>query len=383
MQRSQCNWGKQLVLGSRKAIHVLAIAAAISLLPVTPVSASGGRLDQTRNEIRATRARLAGAIHDDASILAALTAVTRQLNIQQSSLSAAQARLANINFAINSEEQKLARLAAQRKTRASAIDDRARAMYIMGPGDGLSAITQSGSIQDAIGRAGALEYAMNFDRTILEDLAGINNDTEHAQAALSGTRTQAIAIRNEVADRVSLVGELVATRQQAHNALQSKIDGYRGEIAALQQEQNRIYSLIHTRSSGGGGPVLTGGEGRLGFAWPIRGQITSPYGPRWGGFHTGMDIDCATGDPIGAAKAGRVIAAEWGGGYGNMTVIDHGGGYSTLYAHQSRQYVHQGDYVQQHQRIGACGATGHATGDHLHFEVRVNGQHSNPRPYLP
>jgi murein DD-endopeptidase MepM/ murein hydrolase activator NlpD len=96
-----------------------------------------------------------------------------------------------------------------------------------------------------------------------------------------------------------------------------------------------------------------------------------------------MDIDCRTGDPIAASKDGRVIAAEWGGGYGNMVIVDHGGGFTTLYAHLSRMYASDGSIVDAHEVIGACGATGHATGDHLHFEVRINGHHVNPRPYLP
>ena len=96
-----------------------------------------------------------------------------------------------------------------------------------------------------------------------------------------------------------------------------------------------------------------------------------------------MDIDCRTGDTIVAAKDGRVIASEYAGGYGNMVIIDHGGGYTTLYAHLSRRYAGDGQTVDQRQSIGACGSTGNSTGDHLHFEVRFNGNHRNPRPYLP
>ena len=120
------------------------------------------------------------------------------------------------------------------------------------------------------------------------------------------------------------------------------------------------------------------------MTWPtVSHRINSPYGPRWGGFHTGIDIWCPEGNPDFASKDGTVIAAEWGGGYGNMTIIDHGSGYSTLYAHQSRMYVHQGQVVHRGQQIGACGATGNATGAHLHFEIRINGHAVNPAPYLP
>jgi murein DD-endopeptidase MepM/ murein hydrolase activator NlpD len=160
--------------------------------------------------------------------------------------------------------------------------------------------------------------------------------------------------------------------------LSAQIDRFQSEVRALEREQARIIELIRARSSRSVGRIS-----RRGFVWPFRGRITSPYGPRWGGFHTGIDIDCETGQRIIASKGGRVIAAEYGGGYGRMVIIDHGNGVSTLYAHNSRLYVSQGQRVDRAQRIAACGETGHAYGDHLHFEVRINGDHTNPRPFLP
>ena len=99
--------------------------------------------------------------------------------------------------------------------------------------------------------------------------------------------------------------------------------------------------------------------------------------------HQGQDIGAAMGTPIKAAKSGRVIKASGGGGYGNLTLVDHGGGIVTAYAHQSRFAASEGAQVQGGQVIGYVGSTGHSTGPHLHFEVRVNGTQRNPRPYLP
>jgi murein DD-endopeptidase MepM/ murein hydrolase activator NlpD len=98
--------------------------------------------------------------------------------------------------------------------------------------------------------------------------------------------------------------------------------------------------------------------------------------------HTGIDIGAAMGAPIVAAAAGTVIVAGWVEGYGNTTVIDHGGGMSTLYGHQSSIGVTVGETVAAGQQIGVVGSTGHSTGPHLHFEVRIDGNPVDPLGYL-
>lgn len=115
-----------------------------------------------------------------------------------------------------------------------------------------------------------------------------------------------------------------------------------------------------------------------GFLWPVRGTISSSFGPRGGGFHPGLDIAAPYGTPIRAAAAGRVTTASYSGGYGNLVVIEHPGAYATAYGHQSRIAVYVGEIVEQGQVIGYVGSTGNSTGNHLHFEVRINGKVTNP-----
>jgi murein DD-endopeptidase MepM/ murein hydrolase activator NlpD len=98
--------------------------------------------------------------------------------------------------------------------------------------------------------------------------------------------------------------------------------------------------------------------------------------------HQGIDISASSGTPIRAAKSGVVITAGTMGGYGNVVIVSHGGGFSTLYAHQSRLGSTQGQDVAQGQIIGYVGSTGHSTGPHLHFETRVNGTAQDPMRYL-
>ncbi len=130
------------------------------------------------------------------------------------------------------------------------------------------------------------------------------------------------------------------------------------------------------------------GSGSHGFLWPMRGRISSPFGWRRDpftkrrDFHTGIDIKASRGTPIAAAKAGVVTYAGWMGGYGRVVVVNHGGGYTSLYAHCDRLLVRKGQRVNAGQRLARCGASGRATGTHLHFEVRYHNKPINPKKVL-
>lgn len=124
-------------------------------------------------------------------------------------------------------------------------------------------------------------------------------------------------------------------------------------------------------------PVATGN-----LKMPTTGILSSSYGYRSSGFHTGIDIANSYGTRINAADGGTVTFAGWNGGYGYCVIINHGNGIETLYAHASKLNVSVGDKVTQGDKIAEMGSTGNSTGNHLHFEVRVNGNHQNPYNYL-
>jgi len=122
--------------------------------------------------------------------------------------------------------------------------------------------------------------------------------------------------------------------------------------------------------------------------WPARGEFTSgfgwrrnPLGRRWR-FHAGIDVAGDRGDPIHAAAQGKVVSAEWSGGYGHHLLVDHGFGIVTLYAHCRRLLVKEGEHVRRGQKIALMGSTGRSTGPHLHFEVHLDGTPVNPMDYL-
>ena len=122
---------------------------------------------------------------------------------------------------------------------------------------------------------------------------------------------------------------------------------------------------------------------------PIQGEITSEYGwrthPVFGDarYHSGIDIGADYDDPVAAADSGVVVHAGWLGGYGYAVILDHGQGLQTLYGHNNSLNVSEGQNVAKGQTVAFAGATGYATGPHVHFEVRLNGEVTNPRNYLP
>jgi murein DD-endopeptidase MepM/ murein hydrolase activator NlpD len=171
---------------------------------------------------------------------------------------------------------------------------------------------------------------------------------------------------------------------------------YLQQIKDLEEDSNRIEKLIMDAEAemarklaeerARAVSVYQGGK----ISWPVpsSGNITSPYGNRIHPingrteFHTGIDISANYGADIVAAEGGVVLSAGWNGGYGNTVVINHGNGLSTLYAHGSKLVVSAGENVTKGQVIAKAGSTGYSTGNHLHFEVRLSGKHTNPVSYV-
>jgi murein DD-endopeptidase MepM/ murein hydrolase activator NlpD len=174
----------------------------------------------------------------------------------------------------------------------------------------------------------------------------------------------------------------LAVRQGALADIRDSKTEWEDAVKELQRESNRIEALLQGTASAGTGRYNgelffpTNGAIGSGFGW----RVHPIYGTRR--FHSGVDIGGACGQPIWAAEDGVVVSAGYNGGYGNATVIDHGNGLATLYAHQSLIQVIFGQKVSRAQQIGLVGTTGLSTGCHLHFEVRINGTPVDPVPYL-
>lgn len=154
-------------------------------------------------------------------------------------------------------------------------------------------------------------------------------------------------------------------------------------LVALEIKMNQLEKNIKAYES-----VLRE-RGYTPSVWPVVGKLESGFGGRrnpFGGssyeFHSGQDIDAATGDPVVAGASGKVTFTGWQNGYGQLVVIDHGGGLTTRYGHLSHIDTADGQTVERGQFIGRVGSTGRSTGPHLHYEIRINDQPVNPLQYL-
>lgn len=210
------------------------------------------------------------------------------------------------------------------------------------------------------------------------------------QTALQSKEQQIGDLQRQAQQAITSLQDDAATYQQYDSAATAQAAELRAEIQGEEAASAQV-----TQQLGSLQLQYDRAVGKLTFEWPLPAPhiITSPYGYRYikafnvHDFHTGVDIAEPMGTPIHAAAAGVVAVAGWQGGYGNAVILYHGKqdgkDYYTLYAHQSKIAVSKGQVVQQGQVIGYVGMTGNATGPHLHFEVRINGQTVDPMPYLP
>jgi murein DD-endopeptidase MepM/ murein hydrolase activator NlpD len=199
------------------------------------------------------------------------------------------------------------------------------------------------------------------------------------------SKKEEIPYQNKVIEDSSLLKGKTKVKQEGKSGSRSvtyKISEQNG--VTVQKVESNVTSLEQTVAQiviKGTKVMPSRGEGS--FAWPtVGGYISSKQGPRWGRMHKGIDIARPSDRTIKAADNGVVVSAGWGGGYGNKIVIDHRNGFRTLYGHMSSLKVRVGQTVSKGTAIGVMGATGDATGVHLHFEVYKNGSLVNPLSYL-
>ena len=299
-----------------------------------------------------------------------------------------QAELDRVKAQLRREKDRLEQLRSELRRSLNVLRRRLVAIYRSDQPDVLTVILESDGFDDLIERYEYLRRIEEQDAGVVGRVRGLRNASRDAVARIEAARDEIAAKKAELErTRMQLEAreaELDAVRDRkatALDAVHSDIERLEGDISDIQ---GQIQAQIQAASSTSTDPLpagpVQGASG--GWIWPVNGTLSSPFGWRWGRMHEGIDIAVPAGTPIRAAQAGRVILAAPTSGYGNYTCIDHGGGLSSCYAHQSSYATSVGASVGQGDVIGYVGCTGSCFGDHLHFEIRVNGGAVDPLGYL-
>ncbi|HUR18747.1 MAG TPA: peptidoglycan DD-metalloendopeptidase family protein [Acidimicrobiales bacterium] len=341
---------------------------------------------QKREAARQKRAQLATRVNalraSDAQLTNAVRDLTAQVRAQQASADTARQAVQAALSAVADAEGRIATTEKEVVTLRTAVVDRAVSAYVRPQRSSFADVIGARDIGQASRRSSMLAQVTNRDRDVLDRLRSLRQDLDEEQARAAQARDVAADRRKAVLARLSGLQTARMQKQRLSDALEARIKEYQAEADEVARQESGLTALIRSKERA----IDPGVDGRIsgaGLAWPLRGPVTSGFGQRWGRLHAGIDIGAGSGTPIRAAKAGEVIFAGSYSGYGNTVIINHGGGFTTLYAHQSRLGAADGATVSQGQVIGYVGSTGHSTGPHLHFETRVNGSPQNPRRYLP
>lgn len=212
-----------------------------------------------------------------------------------------------------------------------------------------------------------------------------------AAFTLAGCASTPPAHRGDWSDHTVQRGETLWAISQRYGTTVAEIANANelGDSAQIWPGQELRIPPGNRRPPVGRAAVWTSSDPRgkaehLDFEWPISGQVSSRYGLRRGSHHDGIDILAPSGTPIRASETGRVIYSDDSlRGYGNMIIIKHAGVFTTVYAHNSVNYIEVGDFVEQGEVIGEVGSSGNAEAPHLHFEIRRNRTPKDPVVYLP
>jgi len=224
------------------------------------------------------------------------------------------------------------------------------------------------------------------DRKLLADLTQRSNQVEKQRNQMTAQRNEVELLTQKLKYQKANIEAEVVAQQNMIERLKSDNQALSQAEDRLAEDSRRLSQIILAKVQPYDGLILPSGTGQL--MYPTIGPVTSNFGwrthPILGTerFHAGIDFGADYGSLIYASEQGRVIFADWYGGYGLAVIIDHGNGMTTLYAHCSELYVKDGDVVVKGQPISAVGSTGFSTGPHLHFELRANGEPIDPAAYL-
>lgn len=375
----------------RKIYKILIISILIYAISFASYAADLNELQNQKSEIQNQIDESNNQLSD---IDNELTQNLQQIQKLDESIQTTEKNLEDINEKISAKEEEIAKIeedlekvTQKYNTQKELLDSRLVAMYETENTNYLDVVLGADSITDFISTYYLITEIASYDIDLLELVESQKNEIEQKNLELSTQKeslesekrtsqmTQ-IALSNTKLLRENYISKLNAKEQE----IQAKIDEYNNQINEIEAEIKSLAATVSFGEDYQGGPMQ----------WPIYGHytITSNYGmrthPITGVYklHTGVDISAGIGTDFTAMANGIVVKAQYNAAYGNMVIIDHGGGVQTLYAHGSEIIAQVGQEVKAGDVVLKVGSTGYSTGPHAHFEVRINGDPVNPLDYV-
>jgi murein DD-endopeptidase MepM/ murein hydrolase activator NlpD len=401
-----------MVLSRRPLVFVLTLAVALGPSAGMSKSRIDDKIQQQKAHLHAVhekrnqkRAALGEAKARVGSIASQLAETNRNITAVNGRLGDIQGRIASTQRKLAWNHRQLTAAQATLRRHQDALNRRLVDAYEHGDLGYVDVLLRARSFGDFVERWNDVRYLVKANQatirarksdeakvvTIQTSLLGTQSELEGEQAQ---ARRQQLALDGLAAQRKQLLTAADAERAQVQNQVAQLDEMSDAEEAALEQlirekqAEEAIRREQARRAAKLAGIELPAEHAPGQLIWPVSGPITSPFGWRMHPvyhrmiLHKGIDIGVPTGTPVAAAAEGRIIIASYQGDCGNMVAIDHHGGLSTFYCHMSHLFVSVGQDVQRGQVIGAAGATGDATGPHVHFQVMQNGNPVDPMSYL-
>jgi murein DD-endopeptidase MepM/ murein hydrolase activator NlpD len=346
------------------------IALALAVVMMSSVTYShASSLDDILNKIDKTKDQLA----DNKKEIKELNAEISEL---QAAINETEDEVASLESKISKKETQLATKKKEIKKSTDELNARLRQMYKSGSVSFVDILLSSGNVSEFITNMEMISLIYENDKNLVVSLKDSYKTIQQQKKELEDMQKSLSAKQESLNSGKAVIAKKRSIVSAENKKLEAQLD-------ALNAEADRIIQEIKDLSGNGD---YTGGV----LSWPCPGytRVTSEFGYRihpilgYRKLHTGIDIGAPYGATVIAANTGKVIASYYNSSYGNMIIIDHGGGIATLYAHLSSRLVSVGATVHRGQTIAKVGSTGMSTGPHLHFEVRLNGVYQNPRSYL-
>lgn len=343
--------------------------------------------EELQNQINQATGELEGVQDELSENLQQVQKLDEKIANSQTQLDELNAKITELQTSIDEVQAKLKKTEERYKRQKEILEVRLVAMYETSDIQYLDVILSSKTIAEFLSNYFLITELASYDTELLEDMKEQKDEIELSKEKLDKTQEQYATMKQnqtktaKILENTKTVREnFIAKLSDQEKDIQTKIDEYNTRFDEINREILAIaLQGIDTK--------YIGGE----LAWPIPGytRVTSKFGmrthPITGVYklHTGVDVSAPMGANFVAANDGIVTKAGYNAAYGNMVIIDHGGGVSTLYAHGSEIMVKVGDTVKRGETVVLkVGSTGYSTGPHAHFEVRLNGVVTDPMPYI-